>query len=93
MTKHRLTLENITKKRVDFGQEIECQETKFEDVDLSVNGFGAILDDEKTMLVVQNGQIFRLDLSKIDEDGHRIENEFRPSHEYTNSNKTNVNSV
>lgn len=70
-----------TVKKVNFDQEIEYEESLFEDIDVSENKMGIVCDDdgnELCMIIVNNGQIFQIDLDSLDSKDSEMNQIMRP---------------
>jgi len=77
----KMIVENSTRKKVNFDQEIEYEESLFEDIDVSENRIGIICDDngnELCMIVINDGQIFKIDLEQLDSKDSEMNQIMRP---------------
>ncbi len=77
----KMIVENSTAKKVNFDQEVEYEESLFEDIDVSENRMGIICDDdgnELCMIVVNAGQIFQIDLDSLDSKEYEMNQIMRP---------------
>jgi len=60
----KMIISKKTTKKVIFDQEIEYEESLFQDIDTSENRMGFTIDEndlEQCMIIVQNGEIFKID--------------------------------
>ena len=78
ITEHQLVIETKTRKKVVFDQDIEGYEANFEDIDLSKNGMGIILDENETMIFIQNNKIFVINFNAIEEKQKELDRLFSP---------------
>jgi len=77
----KMIVENSTAKKVNLDQEVNYEESLFEDIDVSENRMGVICDDdgnELCMIVVNDGQIFQIDLDSLDSKESEMNQIMRP---------------
>ena len=77
----KMIVENSTAKKVNFDQEVEYEESLFEDIDVSENRIGVICDkngDELCMIIVNDGQIFQIDFDSLDSKEYEMNSIMRP---------------
>ena len=77
----RMVVENTTAKKVNFDQHVEYEESLFEDIDVSENRMGVICNEngnELCMIIVNDGQIFKIDLDSIDSKDFEMNQIMRP---------------
>ena len=77
----KMILSQKTAKKVIFDQEIEYEESLFQDIDTSENRLGFTLNEkgeEQCMIIVQNGEIFKIDVEQFDSNDCETNEVFRP---------------
>jgi len=77
----KMVVEKSTAKKVNLDQEVEYEESFFEDIDVSENRMGIICDNvgnELCMIIVNDGQIFKIDLDSIDSEDSEMNQIMRP---------------
>jgi len=70
LTGNRLFIDESTSKKVTFDQDVDYDDTLFENIDVAKNSFGVVLDDEDNEIAsifVNNGVVYLLDLDKYEE--------------------------
>lgn len=78
----KMVISEKTRKKVIFDQEIEYEEIFFENLDTSENYMGFVFDDndqEQEILIVQNGEIFIIDIDVFEPENSNLDKMFRPS--------------
>lgn len=81
ISKPEMFVEKATSKKVFFEQEYDEYQMLFEEIDITRNWFGAVYDEndvETHMIVVKDGQIFTLDLQKLEADSEYFEKIMNP---------------
>jgi len=81
LVSQKMVVENSTRKKVNFDQEIDYEESLFEDIDVSENRMGVICDDngnELCMIIINDGQIFKIDLDSLDSKDSEMNQIMRP---------------
>lgn len=77
----KMIISKKTNKKVVFDQEIEYEESLFQDIDTSENRIGFTLNEkgeEQCMIIVQNGEIFKIDVEQFDSKDWEMDKMFRP---------------
>lgn len=78
----KIIIAEKTPKKVIFDQKIEYKESMFEDIDTSENCMGVVFNEngeEQNMLIIQNGDIFIIDLDNFEPENSKINDVFRPA--------------
>ena len=81
LVSQKMIVEKSTRKKVNFDQEIEYEESFFEDIDVSENRIGIICDDngnESCMIIINDGQIFEIELDSLDSKDSEMNHVIRP---------------
>jgi len=76
----RLFIVKKTAKKVVFDQEIEYEESLFQDIDTSENRMGFTVDEngsEECMIIVQNGDVFKIDVNRFEHDNKVLDSVYR----------------
>lgn len=84
LVNQKMIVEKSTVKKVKFDQEIEYDESLFEDIDVSENRLGIICDDEGNelcMIIVNDRQIFKIDLDMMNSKDSEMNQIMRPDFE------------
>ena len=77
----KMIISKKTAKKVQFDQEVEYEESLFQDIDTSENRIGFTLDEngvEQCMIIIQNGEIFKIDIEQFDSKDWEMNEVFRP---------------
>lgn len=81
LVSQKMIIEKKTAKKVTFDQEIEYEESLFENIDTKHNRMGFILDEngnEQWMILIQNRDIFKLDLEQFEPENSTMDKVIRP---------------
>lgn len=81
LVSQKMMVVDSTRKKVNFDQEVEYEESLFEDIDVSENRMGVICDDdgnELCMILINDGQIFQIDFDSIDSKESEMNQIMRP---------------
>ena len=77
----KLIIIKKTAKKVIFDQEIEYEESLFQDMDTRENRIGFTFDEngtEQCMIIIKNGKIFKIDVEQFQPENSEINKVFRP---------------
>lgn len=76
LTGTKLFIDNLIPKKVTFNQDVDYDDTLFENIDIAKNSFGVILDDDENEIAtifVNSGDVYRLNLEKYDSEEYQFD--------------------
>lgn len=77
----KMVIAKKTAKKVIFDQEVAYEESLFQDIDTKENRIGFTFDEndvEQCMIIIQNGEIFKIDVEQFDAKNSEMDKVFRP---------------
>jgi len=82
LTGTNLFIDELKTKKVTFDQDLDYDDTLFENIDTAKNSFGVILDnndDEVATIFVNNGDVYRFDLEKYGSEEYHFDSLMKSS--------------
>jgi hypothetical protein len=81
LVSQKMFIAKKTSKKVVFDQEIGCEESFFQDITTHENRIGVMFDEngsEESMIIIQNGEIYKIDLRQFNSGDKEMDLVFRP---------------